>query len=271
MLLAGLRARDRIPERMDDPGLDPAEHRRALAGLARLNRFSGSAGVLWPAIAKLAARLRRTVTVLDVATGSGDVPRQLLARAQAAGVSLDVAGCDVSPTAVEEAARSSSGVRFFAHDALRDALPTGFDVVTCSLFLHHLGEGGSGRAPRQHGARRRVADPGERSRPLAVQLLRRLVRVPRADALAGGLVRRPGVGALRVHPGRGARASRTRRPPRRDRAREVPVALPAVVEPPGRKLEARNPKSEMNTGPRQTFSLRISCFEFRVYPRKMRW
>lgn len=140
MVLAGLRARDRIPELMDDPGLDPAEHRRALAGLARLNRFSGSAGVLWPAIAKLAARLQRTVKVLDVATGSGDVPRGLLARAKAAAVSLDVAGCDVSPTAVEEAARVSGGVRFFAHDALRDPLPPGFDVVTCSLFLHHLSE-----------------------------------------------------------------------------------------------------------------------------------
>jgi hypothetical protein len=31
-------------------------------------------------------------------------------------------------------------VRFFVHDALRDRLPTGFDVVTCSLFLHHLSE-----------------------------------------------------------------------------------------------------------------------------------
>ncbi len=140
MLLAGLRTRDRIPELMDAPDIDPGEHRRALAGLARLNRFSNSVGVLWPAIATLARRLRRTVKVLDVATGSGDVPRKLLARATRAGVGLEVSGCDLSPTAIEEAARPPSGVTFFSHDALRDRLPTGFDVVTCSLFLHHLSE-----------------------------------------------------------------------------------------------------------------------------------
>jgi 2-polyprenyl-3-methyl-5-hydroxy-6-metoxy-1,4-benzoquinol methylase len=31
-------------------------------------------------------------------------------------------------------------VEFFVHDAVHDRLPTGFDVVTCSLFLHHLSE-----------------------------------------------------------------------------------------------------------------------------------
>src|SRR4051812_15962478 len=116
MLLEGLRARDRIPELMDDPAIDPAEHRRALAGLARLNRFSNSVGVLWPAISKLAKQLQRTVRVLDVATGSGDVPRKLLARARRAGVSLEVSGCDISPTAIEAASQQSSGVRFFVHD-----------------------------------------------------------------------------------------------------------------------------------------------------------
>ena len=139
-MLAGLRTRDRIPELMDDPAIDPVAHRRALAGLARLNRFSGSVGVLWPAIAKLARQLQRTIRVLDVATGSGDVPRKLLARATRAGVNLEVAGCDLSPTAIAEAARHANSVRFFVHDALRDPLPPGFDVVTCSLFLHHLSD-----------------------------------------------------------------------------------------------------------------------------------
>jgi SAM-dependent methyltransferase len=140
MLLAGLRTRSRIPELMDDPALDPTEHRRALAGLARINRFTDSAGVLWPAIAKLATELNRPVRVLDVATGSGDVPRKLIARAKRAGIALDISGCDLSPTAIAEASREPSEVRFFTHDALRERLPRGFDVVTCSLFLHHLGE-----------------------------------------------------------------------------------------------------------------------------------
>jgi 2-polyprenyl-3-methyl-5-hydroxy-6-metoxy-1,4-benzoquinol methylase len=31
-------------------------------------------------------------------------------------------------------------VNYFVHDAVNEPLPTGFDVVTCSLFLHHLSE-----------------------------------------------------------------------------------------------------------------------------------
>jgi SAM-dependent methyltransferase len=138
VFLSRLRARERIPERMDDPGLDPVEHRRALAGLARLNRLTDSAGVLWPPVRTLARSLGRAVRVLDVATGSGDVPAGLLRKAGRAGVQLEVAGCDLSPTAVAAAAVNCPAGRFFAHDALRGPLPGGFDVVTCSLFLHHL-------------------------------------------------------------------------------------------------------------------------------------
>jgi len=136
--LSRLRIRERIPELMDDPAIDPVEHRRALAALARVNRFSNSAGVLWPPILKLSRELGRTIRVLDVATGSGDVPAELLAKAGRAAVTLEAAGCDISPTAVEEAGRARPGVQFFVHDALHDRLPTGFDVVTSSLFLHHL-------------------------------------------------------------------------------------------------------------------------------------
>ncbi|MCE9563384.1 MAG: methyltransferase domain-containing protein [Planctomycetes bacterium] len=138
MFLSRLRNRERIPELMDNPGIDPGEHRRALAGLARINRLSGSTGVLWPSITRLAKELKRTVRVLDVATGSGDVPAVLLRKATRTGVSLEVAGCDISPTAIATASANCPGGRFFVHDVIRDPLPTDFDVVTCSLFLHHL-------------------------------------------------------------------------------------------------------------------------------------
>jgi 2-polyprenyl-3-methyl-5-hydroxy-6-metoxy-1,4-benzoquinol methylase len=140
MLLPGLRTRHRIPELMDDPALDPAEHRRALAALARVNRLTNSAGLLWPPILQLARELKRTVRVLDVATGSGDIPRKLAERAKRSGVSLEIAGCDLSPVAIQEASREASGADFFVHDALHERLPEGYDVVTCSLFLHHLSE-----------------------------------------------------------------------------------------------------------------------------------
>lgn len=136
--MPSLARRERIPERMDDPGLDPAEHRRALAALARLNRWSRSAAVLWQPIAALARQVGRPVRVLDVATGSGDLPAALARRAARAGLAVAADGCDVSPTAVEAAARA--GVTAFRHDVLADPLPAGYDVVTCSLFLHHLAD-----------------------------------------------------------------------------------------------------------------------------------
>lgn len=137
-VLPSLARRDRVPERMDDPALDPAEHRRALAALARLNAFSRSAAVVWRPIRALAREVGRPLRVLDVATGSGDVPAALARKAAAAGLAVEVAGCDVSPTAVEAAARA--GVTAFRHDVLAEPLPAGYDVVTCSLFLHHLAD-----------------------------------------------------------------------------------------------------------------------------------
>ena len=65
-----LARRERIPELMDDPGLDPAEHRHALAGLARINRLSRSVAVLWPPVAALARRTADDVFI-PFAIGGG--------------------------------------------------------------------------------------------------------------------------------------------------------------------------------------------------------
>lgn len=142
-VFASLTRRAVVPELMDDPGLDPAEHRRALHGLARINRWSRSAAILWPVLRDAANRASgRPVRVLDVATGAGDVPIGLGKRAKAAGLSVEIEACDLSDTALAHAAASAdgTGVRFFRHDVLADPLPGGFDLVTCSLFLHHLSE-----------------------------------------------------------------------------------------------------------------------------------
>ena len=140
-----LRQRRRRPEVIDQPGLSPARHAGALRGLARINFFSGSAGILWPALRGLAREVApRPLRVLDVATGGGDVPVRLWRRARREGLDLQIEGCDVSPVAVEHAragaARRGAAVRFFAHDALHDAPPAGYDTAVSSLFLHHLSE-----------------------------------------------------------------------------------------------------------------------------------
>jgi 2-polyprenyl-3-methyl-5-hydroxy-6-metoxy-1,4-benzoquinol methylase len=142
--LASLKERSCQREIMDDPCLAPAPHVQALRGLARINWISASDRILWKPLRELAEQQRRPLRVLDVATGGGDVPIRLWRRAQRAGLKLDIHGGDISPTALElarqNAAQAQADVTFFKLDVKNDGLPQGFDVLTCSLFLHHLGD-----------------------------------------------------------------------------------------------------------------------------------
>jgi SAM-dependent methyltransferase len=135
--------RHRQAEIMDQPGLDEGRHRQALRGLERINFWSRSAALVWGPVADLAREEPgRRLRVLDLASGAGDVPIRLWRRARRAGFSLQVEGCDVSPAAVAHAAaraaEAGAEVRFFVWDALCGPLPSGYDVVLSSLFLHHL-------------------------------------------------------------------------------------------------------------------------------------
>ncbi|MHB0958580.1 MAG: methyltransferase domain-containing protein [Pirellulaceae bacterium] len=143
--LAVAQSRIREPEIMDDPALEGSRHEAALRGLSRLNYVSGSAGPIGRRLAALSRQLgRRHLRVLDVATGAGDVPLRLWRRARRAGLELEIHGVDVSQRAVEfataRAAVEQAAIRYDVLDVLAGPLPGGFDVVTCSLFLHHLDE-----------------------------------------------------------------------------------------------------------------------------------
>ena len=145
MILPDLDARHRRPELMDEPRLAPARRAGALRALARVNTLSGVAQRIWVEIHELPnCEVPRKVRVLDIACGGGDVMISLARRAARHGLDLEVHGCDVSPEALEVARRNAAhaGIqaRFFELDALRDKIPDGYDVVCCSLFLHHLDE-----------------------------------------------------------------------------------------------------------------------------------
>lgn len=143
LLAPDLSVRDRRPELMDQPGIDAGVHRDALAGLERVNRLSFAAAALYrPITARMQSEPSRRWKLLDVACGAGDVPITLTRATAEAGLSLKVAGCDISETAVAHARanaeRADVAAEFFRRDVLADGLPGGYDFVTCSLFLHHL-------------------------------------------------------------------------------------------------------------------------------------
>ncbi len=131
------------PELMDRPELDVHQHHRALTGLRRLNRASGVCRQLWRHIATLPQCQRGgLVRLLDVASGGGDVAWGLYHLARRHGVKLKILGLDVSAAACQYASTrcttAGDAIAFEQADVTREALPTGFDAVTCSLFLHHL-------------------------------------------------------------------------------------------------------------------------------------
>jgi 2-polyprenyl-3-methyl-5-hydroxy-6-metoxy-1,4-benzoquinol methylase len=155
---------------MDQPGLDTREHARALAGLRRINRVSRSAEMYWAEICRFAKdKADGPLRVLDLACGGGDVPIALALRARRSRIDLQIEGCDKSFEATQiardQAALRGAPVRFFTLDVLEHDIPSGYDVVISSLFLHHLAE------------------------PDAVKLLERMARAAAKGILINDLVR----------------------------------------------------------------------------------
>ena len=146
-MVRNLDSRDLQPELMDQPDLPDDSHRQALAGLARTNTLAGTSRPLWKRIRRLSAAdgPLSKLSLCDIASGAGDVAVSLCRRAKRDGVKLRVTGYDISPVAVETAqsraqAAGIRGARFEVRDVLTcppESLGR-FDVVTCTLFLHHL-------------------------------------------------------------------------------------------------------------------------------------
>ena len=143
-----LASRHHQSELMDDPLLNQDVHRHALKSLGRINWLSQSDNSVWTAIRQTAKSVKqdRPLTILDIAAGGGDLAIRIASLAEHDGVSVAIDGCDISPTALKFAtdqatAAKRNNVRFFQCDALIQPFPLPeYDIVMCSLFLHHLKE-----------------------------------------------------------------------------------------------------------------------------------
>lgn len=137
-------ARREADELLDQAGHDPAELAANLADIRRVNRLAGGTRATLRELPVLldAVPTDRPATVLDLATGSGDIPRALIDRCRRQGRSVAVIASDVSPEILDEARRHLAGypeVAFAEHDARAVALPDrGVDIVLCALALHHF-------------------------------------------------------------------------------------------------------------------------------------
>jgi ubiquinone/menaquinone biosynthesis C-methylase UbiE len=144
--------RVRTPELMDDPSVPPEDLEQALAYIRRVNRHLGGAAALLHHLRRWSRQWPRDrpVTLLDIATGSADLPLAAREWAAEAGFDLRVTGIDVHPTTLALARAHvatrpdlAAGITLLEADARRlmdRFAPGSFDYVHSGLFLHHLPE-----------------------------------------------------------------------------------------------------------------------------------
>ena len=141
-----------IRELLDDPD-EAGEHelRQSLRDIRLANIVGqGTAVVLrhlpdvlgaWPA--------GRPLRVLDFATGSGDIPRAVVQWCRRRGISCRVLATDISPQVLRETrhhCRAFPEIEVMVCDSRAAPFRDGsFDLVTCSLALHHLDPDGATR------------------------------------------------------------------------------------------------------------------------------
>jgi ubiquinone/menaquinone biosynthesis C-methylase UbiE len=132
----------RVPtaEWLDTDAGTPAEIAQAFSDLRRINRWFGGNATTQAAIKDVAARLdAKSLSLLEVAAGSGDVPQSAQNHLGKRGIGLQVTLLDRAISHLNNR-RPQNRLHAVAGDAL--ALPFrdhSFDLVGCSLFVHHLG------------------------------------------------------------------------------------------------------------------------------------
>ena len=136
-----MRRRVLAPEIMDDAGQDFAAFSSALDDLERINRLTLA---YRPTLRWLDALARRTgarsLSVLDVGAGGGDMLARIAAWGARRGVALELAALDRSPHAAAHARARHPGlpVRWITSDLFDLDPAERFDAVACALFAHHL-------------------------------------------------------------------------------------------------------------------------------------
>lgn len=147
-------------ELLDQETFDPVSLARNLGDIRLINGILGWRAFTVRAIARyVRQRNMRQFSLLDVASGSADMPVAIAQWASRQGIEADIVATDISPQIVAVARERAKLVPYVTaevQDALALSYPPGsFDIALCTLALHHF-------------------EP-----PAAVELLRNLRRVGR--------------------------------------------------------------------------------------------
>ncbi len=136
--------RSHAPEIMDRPDNTFEDLDTTLRNIKMINRFLGGRRAILSALRShlLAAQPESSLALLDVGTGGGDLPLAMVSLARRLGRELRVTAVDRDPHTAAIAERECAGepaIRIVRADAFELPFARGaFDLVTCSLFLHHF-------------------------------------------------------------------------------------------------------------------------------------
>jgi len=124
------------PELLDSDAGTGQEIAASLSDLRRINRWFGGVRLFCKLVQTVAEREHvNELSLLDVAAGRADLPYEAARRLRRRGITLHVSALDRYLSHI----RGAGVERRFVGDAL--ALPfadSSFDLVSSSLFLHHL-------------------------------------------------------------------------------------------------------------------------------------
>lgn len=138
--------RQREPEWMDADSVDPRALRRSLSFIRRVNALFGYTRATLRHLQRFSAGWTRgqRIEVVDIATGSADVPLAIVRWGERRGFDVRVVGVDrhlETIRAAREATANEPRIRIVQADALRLPFDAGrFDYAVCSMFLHHLSD-----------------------------------------------------------------------------------------------------------------------------------
>jgi SAM-dependent methyltransferase len=138
------------PELMDRPQPVSAELKRDLRNLRQLNRFFGSYRLVRHFLHRW-IKPGSNFRVVDLATGSGDIPRLVVDHARSIGVAVKVDAIDQQSATLEIARRLSADypeISYVEANVLEWQPRDLYDLVLCSLALHHFSEDDAARLLR---------------------------------------------------------------------------------------------------------------------------
>ena len=130
------------PELMDRPQPVSAELERDLHNLRQLNRFFGSHRLVLRFIRRW-VQSGDSLTVADLATGSGDIPRVIVDYTRAIGTRVTIDAIDQQSATLEIARRLSASypeIAYINANILEWESSEPYDLVLCSLVLHHFSD-----------------------------------------------------------------------------------------------------------------------------------